>query len=238
MCSARITTTVCVASHNAIPIQIAAIQYHLGARCPIASLSMPASYSGPSRHAQIAANCRLPAASGPVPSNKTAASCQGCRSRDFPFYALATVAANHPLPAATGLAFTTFPLHTPAMVTNLKVALLSGALLLSAATLRLNPSPSSGPEYTSDGRLRFPEHYREWVYLTTGFDMSYNPAMDMGHHMFDNVFVNREAYQAFLETGTWPDKTMLVLEGRRAETKGSINKAGHFQGTDTMGVEV
>jgi hypothetical protein len=124
------------------------------------------------------------------------------------------------------------------MVTNLKVALLSGALLLSAATLRLNPSPRSGPEYTGDGRLRFPEHYREWVYLTTGFDMSYNPAMDMGHHMFDNVFVNREAFEAFLETGTWPDKTMLVLEGRRAENKGSINKAGHFQGTDTMGFEV
>src|SRR6516165_8948830 len=118
------------------------------------------------------------------------------------------------------------------MATNLKVALLGGAVLLSVAAFRLNPnpSPSSGPEYTSEGQLRFPEHYREWVYLTTGFDMSY--------HMFDNVFVNREAYQAFLESGTWPDKTMLVLEGRRAESKGSINKAGHFQSGDTMGFEV
>ena len=36
--------------------------------------------------------------------------------------------------------------------------------------------------------------------------MSYNPAMQMGnHHMFDNVFVNPEAYKAFVETGTWPD---------------------------------
>jgi len=130
------------------------------------------------------------------------------------------------------------PRILPAMVTKLKVALLSGAALLSAATFRLNPTPSSGPEYTSDGQLRFPERYREWVYLTTGFDMSYNPAMDMDHHMFDNVFVNREAYQVFLETGTWPDKTMLVLEGRRAESKGSINKAGHFQSGDTMGFEV
>lgn len=68
--------------------------------------------------------------------------------------------------------------------------------------------------------------------------MSYNPAMDMDHHMFDNVFVNREAYQVFLETGTWPDKTMLVLEGRPAESKGSINKAGHYQATSTMGFEV
>lgn len=126
------------------------------------------------------------------------------------------------------------------MITKLKVALLGGAVLLSAAAFRLNPKPApgSGPDYTSDGQLRFPEHYREWVYLTTGFDMSYNPAMDMGHHMFDNVFVNREAYQAFLETGTWPDKTMLVLEVRRAESKGSINKSGHFQSTDTMGFEV
>jgi hypothetical protein len=35
------------------------------------------------------------------------------------------------------------------------------------------------------------------IYLTTGFDMSYNPALRMGHHMFDNVFVNPEAYRSF-----------------------------------------
>ncbi len=40
--------------------------------------------------------------------------------------------------------------------------------------------------------------------------MSYSPnAMQMDHHMFDNVFVNPESYAAFLETGTWPDKTVL-----------------------------
>ena len=37
--------------------------------------------------------------------------------------------------------------------------------------------------------------------------------------MFDNVFVNPAAYQAFVKTGTWPDKTMLVLEGRGARGK-------------------
>jgi hypothetical protein len=25
-------------------------------------------------------------------------------------------------------------------------------------------------------QLKLPEHYRDWVYLTSGFDMSYNPA--------------------------------------------------------------
>ena len=68
--------------------------------------------------------------------------------------------------------------------------------------------------------------------------MSYNPAMQMGHHMFDNVFVNPEAYKTFAETGTWPDKTMLVLEVRRAEDKGSINQQGNYQGADVMGLEV
>jgi hypothetical protein len=54
------------------------------------------------------------------------------------------------------------------------------------------------------------------------------------HSMFDNVFVNPEAYKAFVATGTWPDKTMLVLEGRMAANKGSINKKGHFQTADVM----
>jgi hypothetical protein len=67
--------------------------------------------------------------------------------------------------------------------------------------------------------------------------MSYNPAMRMDQHMFDNVFVNPEAYRSFLQTGTWPDKTMLVLEARAAESKGSINKLGQYQST-LMGREV
>jgi hypothetical protein len=56
--------------------------------------------------------------------------------------------------------------------------------------------------------------------------------------MFDNVFVNPEAYKAFTESGTWPDKTMLVLENRVAATNGSINKSGRFQTAELMGREV
>ena len=94
-------------------------------------------------------------------------------------------------------------------------------------------------KYTKDAQLKFPEHYREWVYLSSGFDMSYNaPAMQMSdHHMFDNVFVNPEAYAVFLEKGTWPDKTTMVLELRGAEGKNSINKSGSSQGA-VMGLEV
>jgi Cytochrome P460 len=100
------------------------------------------------------------------------------------------------------------------------------------------PYRADAPSYTSDGQLRLPANYRQWVYLTTGFDMSYTASMSMDHHVFDNVFVNPESYQAFLKTGTWPDKTMLVLEVRGAKSKGSVNQAGNFQDTELMGLEV
>jgi hypothetical protein len=126
------------------------------------------------------------------------------------------------------------------MITTAKTVLLLGIALVSWTDFLVTKNESgSKPEYTADAQLKLPEHYREWVYLTTGFDMSYSPdAMQMGHHMFDNVFVNPEAYKAFAATGTWPDKTILVLEGRRAMDKGSINQKGNYQSGETMGVEV
>ena len=121
----------------------------------------------------------------------------------------------------------------------MKTVLLSVIAVIILAAFQQNVPPTSGgPEYTSDGHLKMPENYRQWVYLTSGFDMSYSPSMQMGHHMFDNVFVDPVSYKAFLETGTWPDKTMLVLENRGAEGKGSINKVGNYQGTEVMGIEV
>jgi hypothetical protein len=125
------------------------------------------------------------------------------------------------------------------MITTAKTVLLLGIALVSWTDFLATKTESGSKlEYTANAELKFPTHYREWVYLTTGFDMSYTPApMQMGHHMFDNVFVNPDAYKAFVETGTWPDKTILVLEGRRAEGKGSINQKGNFQG-EMMGFEV
>jgi Cytochrome P460 len=117
------------------------------------------------------------------------------------------------------------------------VILIAAVLPFLAADKR--STPSSGPEFTTDGELKRPVDYRQWVYLSTGFDMSYEPGSAMGdHHMFDNVFVNAEAYRAFNQTGTWPDKTMLILEVRGANGKGSINQRGNYQSTEVMGLEV
>jgi hypothetical protein len=95
-----------------------------------------------------------------------------------------------------------------------------------------------GPAYTAAGELKLPEKYREWVFLTAGIDMSYSATADAEHSVFDNVFVNPSAYRSFLETGTWPDKTVMVLENRGAEGAASINKRGHTQSTKITGLEV
>ncbi len=41
-----------------------------------------------------------------------------------------------------------------------------------------------------------------------------------------------------MRTGTWPDKTTLVLEIRGAADKGSINHQGKFQNAEIMGLEL
>jgi cytochrome P460 len=93
-------------------------------------------------------------------------------------------------------------------------------------------------QYNKAGKLVFPADYREWVFLASGLGMTYaqNPQPNASP-LFDNVFVNPAAYKLFLKTGTWPDKTVLVLESRHSDTKVSINKDGRVQ-TDVAGTEV
>jgi hypothetical protein len=125
--------------------------------------------------------------------------------------------------------------------------LLSGAALcliaaaVAAAILfprtKIQAAKINAPAYTKDGSMLPPVNYREWIYLSSGIEMSYS-AKPADTPMFDNVFVNPESYRSFLATGTWPDKTVMVLEVREARSNGSINQHGHFQATEIRGMEV
>jgi hypothetical protein len=114
------------------------------------------------------------------------------------------------------------------------------ALMLLAACLALLAAApeekSPKPKYDAKGQLLRPEDYREWMFLSAGYGMNYSPAPG-SHEMFTNVFVQRWAYQEFLNSGKWPEQAMFVIDERGAESKGSINKTGHFQ-TDLMGLAV
>lgn len=113
------------------------------------------------------------------------------------------------------------------------------AVLLLAATQAMAAEPRVSPTYTADGRLQWPADFREWIFLSAGIDMSYGVKADPpGHSVFDNVFVNPEAYREFKRTGTWPDPTILVLDVRGAAIHGSINRHGKFQRGESVAVEV
>ena len=100
------------------------------------------------------------------------------------------------------------------------------ALSLALASLLLFGADSGGePAYTKDGHLMFPSGYRTWTFVTSGLGMTYGAEQPVARRepMFDNVFVTREAYRAFLRSGAWPEKTMFILEVRRSEEKVSIS---------------
>jgi hypothetical protein len=101
------------------------------------------------------------------------------------------------------------------------------------------PEAADGPAYTAEGQLKFPEDYREWVFLTSGLDMSYAPnAAAAKHSVFNNVFVNPSAYKVFVKTGTWPEGSMFMLENRGAEGNHSINTRGLTQAVEVTGTEL
>jgi len=104
------------------------------------------------------------------------------------------------------------------IVTRLLLAASSAACLFA----------QNAPNYAADGQLALPADYREWIFLSSGLGMTYQSEASRAPS-FTNVFVNAAAYRSFVATGTWPDKTMLILEIRAATSKGSINQGGSYQ---------
>jgi hypothetical protein len=91
------------------------------------------------------------------------------------------------------------------------------------------------PRYTQAGELLRPEGYREWMFVGASLGMGYKEG-ESKSPMFHNIFIQREAYEHFVKTGKFPDKTMLVMEKVEAATDESINKRGRF-GRSFAGIE-
>jgi len=105
------------------------------------------------------------------------------------------------------------------------------AVALAIQTAVAQQPAGDGPRYTDAGELIRPADYREWVYLSTGLNMTYgaNAPNPTRNQPFNNVFVNRESYRRFLDSGRWPDKTIFILEIRRSEEHVRPNAFGYTQ---------
>lgn len=113
------------------------------------------------------------------------------------------------------------------MKTKLITALLILTGILGSAEKRAQP------RFAEDNQLLRPEGYREWIFIGSNLGMGYSQAQADGHDSkpvdFHNLYIQPEAYRKFVETGKFPDKTILVMEKVSAATNASINKRGQFQ---------
>lgn len=89
---------------------------------------------------------------------------------------------------------------------------------------------TDGPQFNEKGELMRPTNYQEWVFIGSGLGMNYNEAPSANSPSFTNVYANPSAYRSFMKTGTWPDKTALVLEIRGSVNHASIDRQGRTQG--------
>lgn len=113
---------------------------------------------------------------------------------------------------------TEMTLNRPASRKALALAALAGlAATLSVAlaptlTAHAQSAPAWGPKWTANGELLLPENYHEWIFL--GSPITPNGLNDgkAAFPEYHNVYVQREAYQAFRKTGEWPEGTIMLKE--------------------------
>ena len=137
-------------------------------------------------------------------------------------------------------------------MSTLKMPLAAAVAVCAAVAVAGAQAPAAparvtdGATFAASGAVVRPADYREWVYVTSGLGMSYAPEAQQltapppgstaRPPVFDNVFVNRQSYRAFLQSGRWPDGTMFILELRRGERHVSIDTGGQTQGA-VLGIE-
>lgn len=137
-------------------------------------------------------------------------------------------------------------------MSTLKMPLAAAVAVCAAVAVAGAQAPAAparvtdGATFAASGAVVRPADYREWVYVTSGLGMSYAPEAQQltapppgstaRPPVFDNVFVNRQSYRAFLESGRWPEGTMFILELRRGERHVSIDTGGQTQGV-MLGIE-
>ena len=106
-------------------------------------------------------------------------------------------------------------------------------VVVAVSALQGQQPAADGPRYQNRNELVRPTDYREWPFLGAGLGLTYDaergPGAQNAPQNFSNVFVNPSSYRHFMQTGTWKDGTVFVLEIRAAATGTAPNTTGRFQ---------
>jgi hypothetical protein len=113
---------------------------------------------------------------------------------------------------------------------KLTVVLVAVCVLVLSLATRAQQTPGDGPRYVNGSNLVRPGDYREWPFVGSSLGLAYTPLPQGAPPPFTNVFVNPASYRGFIQTGRWPDATMLVLEVRQSSNDGALIQGGRYQG--------
>jgi hypothetical protein len=103
--------------------------------------------------------------------------------------------------------------------------------LQSAASASGQSVQTSGPQYDAAGALVRPKNFETWVFVGASTGLSYQEASKPnGIGSFHNVYLRPGAYKTYLETGQFPEKTMLVLAIYDPAQKVEPAHGGYFEG--------
>jgi hypothetical protein len=120
-----------------------------------------------------------------------------------------------------------------------------------SASQEPKPKPAVVPQYNDRGELKRPTDYRTWVFVGTSIGLRYRQDVSDGTTRqgdghkpaklgdFHNVYINPPAYEHYVKTGKFPEKTMLVLDIYKAEAREpkGIVSGGLFSG-EQLRIEV
>lgn len=120
----------------------------------------------------------------------------------------------------------------------LGLTVLAGIAVFNFAASEPAGSPAVVPQYDKDGALLRPKNFYTWVFVGSSIGLSYAKNSDMsGPGMFHNVYTQPEAYQEFLKTGKFPEKTIFIIDMHDSQQNVSIQKHGFTEG-EAMGMDV
>jgi Cytochrome P460 len=134
------------------------------------------------------------------------------------------------------------------MLASCAAAALAGYVALHPLTRNAQAQSPSDPQYTSGGNLVRPKDFHTWIFVGSNLGLGYAKEFtadtpreatraDLGE--YHNIYLKPEDYAAYVRTGTFPDKTVLVMDVYRAQTRDAngVVTAGSYNGL-SLGTEV
>ena len=116
---------------------------------------------------------------------------------------------------------------------------MAAALVLVTALTGHAEDPSADlsemaqPQYTDENHLVLPTGYRTWIFVGSSIGLSYfDKEEPAGPGLFHHVYIQPEAYRHYIETGTFPEKTMLVMENYSVGSKEESTAAPLMEGKE------